>query len=62
MLSVSTISSESSSAFSAASNQDALTPSSQYSIELIKQASILNELIETEQSYMESLKLIDSVK
>ncbi|KAG1147714.1 hypothetical protein G6F37_008190 [Rhizopus arrhizus] len=60
MLSVSTISSESSSAFSAASNQDALTPSSQYSIELIKQASILNELIETEQSYIESLKLIDS--
>lgn len=60
MLSASTISSSSSSAFS--SSASASTPSSQYSTDSRKgNGNPLTELIETEQSYMETLKMIDSV-
>lgn len=59
MLSASTISSSSSSAFS--SSQGISTPSSQYSNDSRKaNSNPLTELIFTEQSYMETLKMIDS--
>lgn len=59
MLSASTISSSSSSAFSA--NAGASTPSSQYSADSRRAGgNPLTELIDTEQSFMETLKMIDS--
>jgi hypothetical protein len=60
MLSASTINSASSSAFS--SGPGLSTPSSQYSHDARKNNSNpLTELIETEENYMETLKMIDSV-
>lgn len=59
MLSASTISSSSSSAFT---SPGVSTPSSQYSTDSRKtNGNPLTELIETEQSFMETLKMIDSV-
>ncbi|KAG1440433.1 hypothetical protein G6F56_011930 [Rhizopus delemar] len=57
MLSASSFSSTPSSAFSATGSPDTLTPSSQY---LPYQKDILNELIETEQNYLDTLYIIDS--
>lgn len=61
MLSASTISSTSSSAFSTTGSFGILTPSSQHSIDSQKQTAFLNEIAETEQRYMEILNMIDSV-
>ncbi|CEI87487.1 hypothetical protein RMCBS344292_01899 [Rhizopus microsporus] len=60
MLSASTISSTSSSAFSTTGSFGILTPSSQHSIDSQKQTAFLNEIAETEQRYMEILNMIDS--
>lgn len=61
MLSASTISSSSSSAFS--TNAGVSTPSSQYSTDSRRAGgNPLTELIDTEQSFMETLKMIDSVR
>ncbi|ORE04936.1 hypothetical protein BCV72DRAFT_210266 [Rhizopus microsporus var. microsporus] len=60
MLSASTISSTSSSAFSTTGSFGILTPSSQHSIDSQKQIAFLNEIAETEQRYMETLNMIDS--
>lgn len=60
MFSESTISSSSSNAF--ISGEDASTSSSQFLANSRKaQGNPLTELIETEQSYIETLKMIDSV-
>lgn len=64
MLSASTFSSSAASSSSAFSASPGLsTPSSQYSADSGRKGSgnPLTELIETEQAYMETLKMIDSV-